>query len=406
MKKIKIAIIGAYPYNGNRGVGALSFSTLFLLKELEKDHSCQFEIFLINPEYGNRHADTFKIGEENIDVINLHPFDCFNIKGLIKSILSFPKTKRTLQHYKNIDFVINIGAGDSFSDIYGKQRFYTFYNQSRIALFDKPLLLFPQTMGPFYNSGIKKKATKIINKCKIALARDKQSYDFLKNNTEQKNIDEIIDVAFFMPFEKKEFSKDFIHIGLNVSALLWHGGYTKDNQFGLKVDYQQLIRNLIDYFLAIHDVKLHIVPHVVHNDYNVENDYAISYHLVEEYANENLILSPLFLTPIHAKNYIAGLDFFVGARMHAAIAAFSSCVPVYPMAYSQKFNGLFMDTLTYPYMGDMKVQSNEEILTEIKNTFEKRDELKEIIQERMSGVVTKRKELLKKYLIEILEIKN
>ena len=55
-------------------------------------------------------------------------------------------------------------------------------------------------------------------------------------------------------------------------------------------------------------------------------------------------------------------------------------------------------------MGDMKVQSNNEILTGIKNAYDKRDELKEIIQDRMNGVVTERKELLQRYLREFLNL--
>ncbi|MCL2327832.1 MAG: polysaccharide pyruvyl transferase family protein [Bacteroidetes bacterium] len=404
MKEIKIAIIGAYPYNGNRGVGALSWSALSILKELEREW-CNYNLkfFLINPEYGNKETDTFEIGDTIIDAVNLYPVDFFSIKNLVKSLF-LSKTRRTLLQYRNIDFVINIGAGDSFADIYGAKRFYMFDNQSKMAfLFKKPLLIFPQTIGPFAGKKIKKRAISTIEKSAIALARDKQSYDFLKNETCQSNIDEIVDVAFFMPYQKKSFSKDFVHVGLNVSALLWHGGYTKNNQFELCVDYQKLIRNTIEYFLSIPNVKLHLVPHVVLTDYSdVENDYSLSFDLVEKYNNDRLVLSPFFLTPIFAKNYIAGMDFFAGARMHAAIAAFSSEVPVYPMAYSRKFNGLFADTLAYPHMGDMKAQTNDEILTGIQNAFAKRGELQATIHDRMTGIVAERKELLKKHLVEFL----
>ena len=70
------------------------------------------------------------------------------------------------------------------------------------------------------------------------------------------------------------------------------------------------------------------------------------------------------------------MDFFMGARMHSTIAAFSSEVPVFPMAYSRKFNGLFADTLQYPYMADMKTQSNAEILANIKQCYGQRKRFK------------------------------
>ena len=150
---------------------------------------------------------------------------------------------------------------------------------------------------------------------------------------------------------------------------------------------------------------MHLIPHVVGGERHVENDYAVSYDLFEEYNHPNLILSPLFLDPISAKSYIAGMDFFMGARMHSTIAAFSSEVPVVPMAYSRKFNGLFTDTLQYPYMADMKVQSEAEILDGIKQCYEQKDKLKEIEHDRMQTTVEERKRLMEVRLCEFFGIK-
>ena len=190
------------------------------------------------------------------------------------------------------------------------------------------------------------------------------------------------------------FDKNFIHVGLNISALLWHGGYTQDNQFGLKGDYQKAVRGIIDYFLSLPNVKLHLIPHVVGSERHIENDYAVSFDLQQESGNPNLILSPLFLSPVDAKSYISGMDFFMGARMHSTIAAFSSGVPVVPMAYSRKFNGLFIDTLGYNHMVDLKVDSEEEVLNKVKALYESRNGLKEEISSANSGIVEERKQLL------------
>ena len=37
---------------------------------------------------------------------------------------------------------------------------------------------------------------------------------------------------------------------------------------------------------------------------DVENDYAVSFDLQKEFNNPNLILAPLFLSPVDAKDYI------------------------------------------------------------------------------------------------------
>ena len=80
--------------------------------------------------------------------------------------------------------------------------------------------------------------------------------------------------------------------------------------------------------------------------------------------------------------------------MHATIAAFSSGVPVVPMAYSRKFNGLYVDTLHYDSLVDMKKESTNEIMDIIKKAFINRYELSTIIQDRQKTIVEVRKQQL------------
>jgi polysaccharide pyruvyl transferase WcaK-like protein len=262
-----------------------------------------------------------------------------------------------------------------------------------------PYCILPQTIGPFKNHEIKEAAFKSIVRATCCMARDKQSYDYvIKNVPALQNIKEYIDVAFFLPYKIIKQSPDYIHIGLNVSSLLWHGGYSQDNQFGLKCDYITVIRSIIEYFISFDNVKLHLISHVVSSERNVENDYAVCYDLWDYYRNNNLILAPLPLGPIDVKSYISGMDFFIGARMHATIGAFSSGVPVVPMAYSRKFNGLFLDTLSYPYMADMKIMSNDEVFNQVRFAFEHRYELKNCVRERMNSIVREKETLLIKDL--------
>jgi polysaccharide pyruvyl transferase WcaK-like protein len=91
--------------------------------------------------------------------------------------------------------------------------------------------------------------------------------------------------------------------------------------------------------------------------------------------------------------------------MHACIAAFSSGVPVYPIAYSRKFNGLFVETLEYSYMGDLISQSEEQFLDGLKSAFESRTMLKETIEDRMNTIVKEMGGTLKESLVEFLDIK-
>ena len=237
------------------------------------------------------------------------------------------------------------------------------------------------------------------------MARDKQSYDYvLEKVPQQKNVSEYIDVAFFLPYETISQDKNYIHVGINISALLWHGGYTRNNQFGLKCEYQSLVRQLIDYFLNQDNVKVQLVPHVVGSERSIENDYSVSYDLWREYNNANLILAPLALGPIEIKSYIAGMDFFMGARMHATIGAFSAGVPVVPMAYSRKFNGLFIDTLSYHHIADMKTMDNDDIIQIIQEAYDNRDSLTNEIAYQKETTVREKKQLIMNKLKEFFNL--
>ena len=395
-KNLNIILGNAPINNGNRGCVALSYTSMYLIDKILSEANIAYKLYLPDASFPEDGVYTIDVAGKHVEYEQIPYTLPISNKDRLKKLIKFKKSRRTHGIFRNADYILDIGQGDSFADIYGKVRFDLINKIHREALkFHKPYCLLPQTIGPFKDPAIKAQAVKAIAGADMVMARDKQSYDYVINNVpQQKNVKEYIDVAFFLPYKQMTFDKNFIHVGLNISALLWHGGYTQDNQFGLKGDYQKAVRGIIDYFLSLPNVKLHLIPHVVGSERHIENDYAVSFDLQQESGNPNLILSPLFLSPVDAKSYISGMDFFMGARMHSTIAAFSSGVPVVPMAYSRKFNGLFIDTLGYNHMVDLKVDSEEEVLNKVKALYESRNGLKEEISSANSGIVEERKQLL------------
>lgn len=397
-KNINIILANAPVKNGNRGCVALSITMMSLIDEVMNNAGVQYRLFLPDSQFGDQNKHEYKI---NNKVISFE--DCCYPKGLsfkedikiqLKTLIK--GENKAKQIFEKADFILDIGQGDSFADIYGEHRFRIIDRIHMMARkYKKPYCILPQTIGPFKDKMIAHQAHESIANASCCMARDRQSYDYvIKNIPEQQKIEEYIDVAFFMPYEKIEQESGFTHVGLNISSLLWHGGYTRDNQFELKCDYKKLVKEIINYFLSFKNTKVHLIPHVVEGERGIENDYEVSYDIWREYNNANLVLAPFALGPIEIKSYIAGMDFFMGARMHATIGAFSSGVPVVPMAYSRKFNGLFVDTLQYDAMVDMKTMNNNLMLSEITKDFANRSNLKEMINERMTGIVAERRKML------------
>lgn len=395
-RKINIVLANAPIANGNLGCVALSYTSMYLVDCVMRESNIAYRLYLTDAQNKKSGEYFIEINDRKIPYTQISHFKSIDLKDLIKSVIKFKELITSLKVFRKADYILDIGQGDSFSDIYGERRFNLINLVHREArLFDTTNSILPQTIGPFKDSGIKKKAYKAIKQANLVMTRDKKSYDYVTTHVpEQKAVKEYIDVAFFLPYKKMEFEKENIHVGLNISALLWHGGYTGDNQFGLITDYQLVVRQIIDYFLSQPNVKLHLVSHVVSAERMVENDYAVAFDLTKEYNSPNLVLAPFFLSPIDAKDYISGLDFFMAARMHATIAAFSSGVPVVPMAYSRKFNGLFVDTLGYEHIVDLKVDSESDSFDKVQDFYKHRQMLKSEIEKADSSIIRERKKAL------------
>lgn len=277
--------------------------------------------------------------------------------------------------FRRCDAVLDISGGDSFADIYGAGRIIRMLaGQNMVRFAGKPLIFSPQTIGPFERRWTRRLALNLMRRAKLVAVRDGLSTQFIRDVGFTGEILEASDVAFRLPFDAAPRADDGkIRVGLNVSGLLLSGGYTRDNMFGLKADYPVLVDGMLDYFTGLDDCEVHLVPHVISDEQEVEDDFRASQKLAERYPSA--IVAPWFKTPSEAKSYISGMDYFVGARMHACIAALSSGVPVMPTAYSRKFKGVF-GSIGYDHGADCKTEDEATILQKVKDGYAARAELK------------------------------
>lgn len=367
-RMLKIALIGHDSRNANLGVGALTVSDIEIIRRAAQKAKVPNQVTVLT---GGGDKPSYVFGEDVVERF---------VRPLRKPG-DFYKVVRAQ------DFVIDISGGDSFTDVYGHRRIMQDFIQKQLVhMAGRPLVFAPQTIGPFKHWFWRYLAKRSMTSAAILATRDVKSIAFLRELGVTREVIEASDVALRLPYEAPQRAPGGApRVGLNVSGLLLHGGYTRNNMFGLKADYPKLIRELIKELLA-HDsgCELHLIGHVVPAKRGgVEDDYQTCLDLAEEFPGA--IVAPAFETPSEAKSYIAGLDFMVGARMHACIAAFSSGVPVVPMAYSRKFAGLF-GSLDYNYTVDCTVESTEICLSRILEAYERREALgAEITEARARG---------------------
>lgn len=326
-RPLRICLLSHSSRSDNLGVGALTAGEVEILRSVAERIGREIEITILawpDPR------EPYVTGP-GIRTIDLRGRFIANPRGFLPLIRAH-------------DVVIDISGGDSFTDIYGKPRLRRIFAMKFLThLARRPLVVAPQTIGPFTRPLSRLLARMTLNRSAIVATRDRLSTEAARVLGVRRPVIEASDVALRLPYTPPP-PRDGgpPRVGLNVSGLLMRGGYTRQNEFGLRMDYPGLIRSLIRRFQAHPDQpELHLIGHVVtHVDRHLsEDDYAACAALADEFPGT--VLAPRFPSPSAAKSYIAGMDFFMGARMHACIAALSSGVAVAPMAYSRKFTGMF-----------------------------------------------------------------
>lgn len=164
----------------------------------------------------------------------------------------------------------------------------------------------------------------------LIVARESISYHALKEVNSNTVL--LPDPAFWLDKVElplpEEFKEGHI-IGVNISPLATDygsGSMVMDN-------YRELIR-----WLIVHtQEQILLVPHVVKPGNDDRTTLKVLY---DEFADTGRILLLDDHNCMELKGYIARCRFFIGARTHATIAAYSTSVPTLVVGYSVKARGI------------------------------------------------------------------
>jgi len=300
----------------------------------------------------------------------------------------------------NADAVLDISGGDSFTDLYGPRRLTTVCAPKEAAVRSgRPLVLLPQTFGPFTTAEGRRRAEGLVRASALAYARDAWSYaqllDLAGPSADEARLHQGVDVAFALrarepgpsTVEQLEELAGEVVVGVNISGLLREESARE--RFGLAGSYLSTMTSLVRALVRAGAVVL-LVSHV-HGDGRSENDSA-THDAVEAAldAGERARvrrLSPL-LRAAELKWCIGRLDWFAGSRMHATIAALGSEVPAFGYAYSDKTRGVFGSCAVADDVVDAREVAGEEAVELALASFDRRGTTREVLRGRVPDVVT------------------
>lgn len=177
--------------------------------------------------------------------------------------------------------------------------------------------------------------------CAAFEKRQEESNHNNSNNTtlDTLNIPRIVqipDPAFTLGYVRKKVPDGFWKgntVGVNVSPLI----QKSESVPGITMKcYEEMIEWIIEHT----DMQIALIPHVVWKN---NDDRKPLSGLYEKYKSTERLLQIPDGSCEELKGYISQCRFFVGARTHATIAAYSTCVPTLVVGYSVKAAGIAQD---------------------------------------------------------------
>jgi polysaccharide pyruvyl transferase WcaK-like protein len=412
----RIGILGATLGTGNLGVDALGISMVQgVLNSIpnaqilfqcwdrrhpveiplaEQVHRCEGIVFRQHESW--RHHDSIARMRKLIAIARRAKF----LEGLCG-------ISKTLRQLKTCDAVLDISAGDSFADIYGND---VFDYQSRIKYLcleaGVPLVLMPQTYGPFQSSQTARTAGDILTRAAMVCTREADGEAEVRQLCGAAGTPPLLgvpDLAFGLLPTTTELPPGFDPdpaapiIGLNVSGLLYFGR----RKLRLNVDFADLVGQLIQWALAVPNSRVLLVPHVLQptsgqaqgasptKDCDDLAACTVARDQVPAAARNRVSVLTSASDAARAKYAIGRCDFFVGARMHSFIAAASQAVPGALLAYSKKAAGLTQLVGIGDSVVDLRTLDATDCVGAVDKLFTHREALRSRLEARLPDVKRK-----------------
>ncbi|MEH6947936.1 polysaccharide pyruvyl transferase family protein [Bacillus sp. JJ634] len=292
-----------------------------------------------------------------------------------------------IKRIKNVDVCLSIG-GDNYC--YGEQPGWYEINR-RVKVQGKKLVLWGCSIGEEDMSVRKLEDLRLFD---LILARETLTYKMLKSKG-LKNVKLCADPAFTMEKEELELPngwQDGNTLGLNFSPLVWERNKGS----------QSAVRELIDHILNKTDMTIALTPHVIQPG---NNDFEVLLKYFQEYEHTGrVIILPEHLNAIQYKGYIARMRFFIGARTHATIAAYSSLVPTMVLGYSVKSKGIAKDIFGKEklVLGIDEISDGNKLKAAFNEMISEEESIRQVLEQSIPNIKKMSYEAVK-YVKEIME---
>lgn len=241
--------------------------------------------------------------------------------------------KEKYDHFLNSigkDDICMITGGDMFC--YGDNELN--YIVNRLYIRDVKSVLWGCSFG---SENLTPAKSVVLKKFAGITTRESLTYNYFVNELKLKNVMLVADPAFTLKKEKTKlpeyFDKDVL--GINLSNFVSEK-YSSENTF-----FSSFMK-FIDYVVKNTNLQIVLIPHVF---WNGQDDREVCKLIADKYGQTDRIktLDTEKMNYCQIRYIISKCKYFMGARTHAMISAYSTCTPALALGYSIKSKGIAKD---------------------------------------------------------------
>lgn len=402
----RIGLFGCPLDTGNKGVSALALSAIRGL-----GGGSLASVTLFDHGRGER-ISAITIGRNQYEICQVGCYDSRryyrlgNLRHMYWAAMAgLADWHPMLRRLRQFHAILDVSGGDSFSDLYGRRRFRAISLPKLVALeLGIPLVLLPQTYGPYAHHHIRTVAKRILCGATQVWSRDsrslQQAKDFLGDSFDATRHLCGVDMAFGLPAHRptdqmiaatvEQFSDGAeLLLGVNVSGLLYNRPGDDLHRYGFRISYRQLVDRLLRCLLGIDGARLMLVPHVGSSVDGLDCDATAIRSITRQLSptqSKRVLALPWYLDAAEVKWAIGKCSWFCGTRMHACIAAISQSVPTIAIAYSDKTAGVFETAGVRGSVVEPRIHSECEVIAHIMEGLNRRREVETILQAHIPAV--------------------
>lgn len=364
--------------SGNRGCEAIARGTIDILRLLPKEYIALPKNIQLDRQTELNEKVTYAKKRDN----SFNKFCHRVITYLLKNKTEVKTLNHTFEYRPFLSYVRNeltfITGGDMLCYGNNEVNYITDYLYSR----GKKVVLWGCSVGKENLTPEKEEALKQFS---CITTRESLTYDLLKNELHLPNVHLFPDPAFVLIPEECElpeyFSKDVI--GINLSNFV-------GAEIGEETIFGKNILSLFDYILNNTQFDIVLMPHVF---WKGQDDRISCNYFYDRFKDNHRVhvLNTEEMNYCQIRYAISKCKLFLGARTHAMISAYSTCVPSIALGYSIKSKGIAKDLNlpAYTVLDYRNLMHDDEIVERFKQLQDNEAVIRKLLKEEMPSYIKK-----------------